>query len=128
MKYTLQMSEDEYTTDKVESIIGMLKSLTPNGDSVDGETLQYILEKVGMDDQMLKQLQGTSELKHRLSMVEDDLRVIKEFIYTNGLRDWFNESSRTSDAVWNNLNNIEIACDLSSDESLQWKLYENINQ
>lgn len=64
MKYTLQMSEDEYTTDKVESIIGMLKSLTPNGDSVDGETLQYILEKVGMDDQMLKQLQGTSELKH----------------------------------------------------------------
>jgi hypothetical protein len=42
----------------------MLKSLTPNGDSVDGETLQYILEKVGMDDQMLKQLQGTSELKH----------------------------------------------------------------
>ena len=64
------MSEDEYTTDKVESIIGMLKSLTPNGDSVDGETLQYILEKVGMDDQMLKQLQGTSELKHRLSMVE----------------------------------------------------------
>ena len=64
MKYTLQMSEDEYTTDKVESIIGMLKSLTSNGDSVDGETLQYILEKVGMDDQMLKQLQGTSELKH----------------------------------------------------------------
>jgi hypothetical protein len=128
MKYTLQMSEDEYTTDKVESIIGMLKSLTPNGDSVDGETLQYILEKVGMDDQMLKQLQGTSELKHRLSMVEDDLRVIKEFIYTNGLRDWFNKSSRTSDEVWSNLNNIEIACDLSSDESLQWKLYENINQ
>ena len=64
------------------------------------------------------------ELKHRLAMVEDDLRVIRDFIYTKGLADVFKEPSRTSDEVWSNLNNIEIACDLSSDESLQWKLYE----
>jgi hypothetical protein len=64
------------------------------------------------------------ELKHRLAMVEDDLRVIRDFIYTKGLADVFKERSRTSDEVWSNLNNIEIACDLSSDESLQWKLYE----
>ena len=64
------------------------------------------------------------ELKHRLAMVEDDLRVIRDFIYTKGLSDVFKEPSRTSDEVWSNLNNIEIACDLSSDESLQWKLYE----
>ena len=63
------------------------------------------------------------ELKHRLAMVEDDLRVIREFIYTRGLADVFKEPSRTSDEVWSNLNNIEIACDLSTDESLQWKLY-----
>jgi hypothetical protein len=63
------------------------------------------------------------ELKHRLAMVEDDLRVIREFIYTKGLADVFREPSRTSDEVWSNLNNIEIACDLSTNESLQWKLY-----
>lgn len=60
------------------------------------------------------------ELQHRLEMVADDLRVIREFIYTKGLADVFKEQSRTSDEVWSNLNN---ACDLSSDESLQWKLY-----
>ena len=65
------------------------------------------------------------ELQHRLAMIEDDLRVIRDFIYTNGLADKFREPSRTSDEVWSNLNNIEIACDLSSDESLQWKLYED---
>jgi hypothetical protein len=27
-----------------------------NGDCVDGETMQYILEQVGMEDQMLRQL------------------------------------------------------------------------
>ena len=63
------------------------------------------------------------ELKHRLNMIEDDLRVIREFIYTKGLSDVFKESSRTSEEAWSNLNNIEIACDLSSDESLKWKLY-----
>ena len=35
----------------VEDIIDMLKYI-----DVDGETIQYILEEVGMDDQILKQL------------------------------------------------------------------------
>lgn len=35
----------------VEDIIDMLKYI-----DVDGETMQYILEEVGMDDQILKQL------------------------------------------------------------------------
>ena len=64
-----------------------------------------------------------NELKHRLAMVEDDLRVIREFIWSNGLTDLFRKPSSTSDEVWTNLNNIEIACDLSTDESLSWKLY-----
>jgi len=64
------------------------------------------------------------ELQHRLAMIEDDLKVIREFIWSRGLADVFREPSRTSDEVWSNLNNIEIACDLSSDESLSWKLYE----
>lgn len=66
-----------------------------------------------------------NELKHRLEMIEDDLRVIREFIYARGLADVFKEPSKTSEQVWNNLNNIEIACDLSSDESLSWRLYRD---
>jgi hypothetical protein len=66
-----------------------------------------------------------NELKHRLEMIEDDLRVIREFIHARGLADVFKEPSKTSEEVWNNINNIEIACDLSSDESLSWRLYRD---
>jgi hypothetical protein len=56
MRNTSQMNEGEYTLDRVESVIGILQSLTHKGDSVDGETMEYILERVGMTDQMLRQL------------------------------------------------------------------------
>lgn len=40
---------------RVHEIITMLRDI-----DVDGETMQYILKKVGMEDQMLKQLVGTA--------------------------------------------------------------------
>ena len=43
------------TFDKVKQVIQLLKTLD-NGECVDGETMQYILEQVGMTDQMLRQL------------------------------------------------------------------------
>ena len=46
-----------HTFDKVKEVIQILKTLD-NGDCVDGETMQYILEQVGMDVQMLNQLMG----------------------------------------------------------------------
>lgn len=46
---------DNDTWGKVKHVIGILKTLD-NGNSVDGETMQYILEQVGMQDQMLRQL------------------------------------------------------------------------
>ena len=48
---TVQMNESITLKCKVEDIIKELKFL-----DVDGETMQYILEKVGMEDQMLRQL------------------------------------------------------------------------
>jgi hypothetical protein len=50
------MSQSSYIESQVKDIIKTLKYLTYNGQSVDGETMQYILEKIGMEDQMLKQL------------------------------------------------------------------------
>ena len=63
------------------------------------------------------------QLKHRLAMVEDDLKVIRAFIYKNGLGETFQKPTGMADECWTHLNNIEIACDLSSDESLTWKLF-----
>jgi hypothetical protein len=67
------------------------------------------------------------QLKHRLAMVKDDLDVIRRFIYTEQLDKAFERQSETSDECWTNLNNIEIACDLSTDESLSWKLFSKVN-
>ena len=52
---TNQMNESITVKCKVEDIIAELKFL-----DVDGETMQFILEKVGMEDQMLKQLIGSA--------------------------------------------------------------------
>ncbi len=61
------------------------------------------------------------QLKHRLAMVKDDLDVIRKFIHENGLAKQFEQPTGMADECWTHLNNIEIACDLSTDESLSWK-------
>ena len=53
---TAQIGEDSFTRDNIEHVIALLTNLTFKGDRVDGETMQYILERVGMQDQMLRQL------------------------------------------------------------------------
>ena len=68
---TVQMNENVDTLDRVEQIINMLKFLTYNGDCVDGETMQYIIERVGMDWQMLRQLILTMPLEQVEYLVEE---------------------------------------------------------
>lgn len=58
---TSQMSEDYSTKIAVEEIIHELKHLTHKGDCVDGETMQYIIEQVGLEDQMTRQLMMSSD-------------------------------------------------------------------
>lgn len=48
---TYLMSQDPAVKSKVEMVIRTLKEI-----DVDGETMQYILEEVGMEEQMLQQL------------------------------------------------------------------------
>jgi hypothetical protein len=74
-----------------------------------------------------KQLNYTQQLEHRLKMVKDDLNIIKQFISEQGLDEIFNNTaSSTSDTALTNIINIEIACDLESDESLAWDLFKNL--
>ena len=63
------------------------------------------------------------QLEHRLAMVVDDLKVIRKFIAEQGLTGEFQMPSSTSDEAFINLNNIEIACDLTNDECLSWQHY-----
>ena len=65
------------------------------------------------------------QLEHRLAMVADDLKVIRKFIAQQGLTEAFQKPSSTSDEAFTNLNNIEIACDLTSRECLDWQHYNS---
>jgi hypothetical protein len=62
-----QITDSPYAEDRINQAIGILKNLTWKGDSVDGETMQYILKELGMEDQMLRQLimsQPIDEVKY----------------------------------------------------------------
>jgi hypothetical protein len=61
------------------------------------------------------------QLQHRLAMVLDDINKVREFISEHQLEGLFHEPSKYADCGMVHLNNIEIACDLRSDESLSWK-------
>jgi hypothetical protein len=65
------------------------------------------------------------QLEHRLAMVLDDLDIVRYFIYQQGLIDTFKKSTSHADECMTHLNNIEIACDLSSEESLTWGLFNH---
>ena len=54
---TAQMNESNYNELMIKDIINKLQII-----KVDGETMQYILEKVGMTDQMLRQLMLTQPI------------------------------------------------------------------
>jgi len=49
--YETQLMEDASKFNVVKEVIAKLQAI-----DVDGETMQYIIEKVGMEDQMLRQL------------------------------------------------------------------------
>jgi hypothetical protein len=80
MRNTSQMNEDQYTNVNVESVIGMLKSLTLKGDSVDGETMEYILERVGMTDQMLRQLVMNNPQSDTIDLLNEKIELDNELI------------------------------------------------
>lgn len=72
----------------------------------------------------VRQLNHAQQLEHRLKMVKDDLEILKKFIRQEGLSEIFEtKNTATSDDAYCNIHNIEIACDLSDDESLSWGTY-----
>ena len=66
------------------------------------------------------------KLQHRLAMIEDDLNALRQFIYSKGYD--FTLPTEHCDEAITHLNNIEIACDLSTDESLSWSKFKTLSK
>jgi hypothetical protein len=65
---TIQMKENPGV---VETIIDMLNHI-----EVDGETMEYILEQVGMTDQMLRQLIMNNPESETKDLLEEKKRIL----------------------------------------------------
>ena len=71
-------------------------------------------------------MQENFELKHRLSCIEGDLEIIENHICRYDKDYIFKkpslnpDGSTYADEAWHNITNIEIACDLNSDDPLEW--------
>jgi hypothetical protein len=70
----------------------------------------------------------TNQFEHRLAMIQDDLKALRVFIAENNLEAQFNLPTAQCERAISHLNNIEIACDITSDESLSWKLFTSTNK
>jgi hypothetical protein len=74
----------------------------------------------------IKDLETKNEqLKHRLVMVADDLNALRNFITIEELDHIFIRPTSEADNAFTHLNNIEIACDLTNTESLEWTLFSS---
>lgn len=72
------------------------------------------------------QLNYTQQLEHRLKMIQDDINVLIDFIDESRMMEAMDKPTKYSNSALTNISNIEIACNLESDESLDWKTY-NMN-
>jgi len=118
-----QEDADITTAEKDSKIVDRIIKLAKR---CDGETLQYILEQSGKDEQMLKQLLATNkdiaDAETRLCFIKDDLAKINKFFDHVGLDVSENGYLRDKEGVWLGvyLDNIAMACNLSDDTPNSW--------
>ena len=89
-------------------------------DSVNMTIAERQLKKDAVTDKIL-----LSRALHRLACIETDIKIIVRHIETI-CPEQFTQPSRNEDGsifadeAWHNISNIEIACDLNNNESLDW--------
>ena len=66
-------------------------------------------------------LARVKELEHRVAMVKEESDELQRFIVENGLNESFKTNTQVCDEAWSHFANIDIACDLSNNEVLNWK-------
>lgn len=85
-------------------------------------------------DNLERLMKENFELRHRLACIADDIEIIERHIGSyKKARKWFKQPSTNADGsvyadqAWHNVSNIEIACDLNSDECLDWMADEELD-
>jgi len=73
--YETALMESSINRTYVNDIINKLQTI-----DVDGETMQYILERVGMSDQMLRQLVMNSPYTDTSDLLEEKVRLSDEYL------------------------------------------------
>jgi hypothetical protein len=73
--YETAQMESSINRTYINDIINKLRTI-----DVDGETMQYIIEKVGMTDQMLKQLVMNSPYTDTSDLLEEKVRLSDEYL------------------------------------------------
>ena len=73
---------------------------------------------------MQKSSTHTADLIHRMKMIIDDAKVVIDHLESNK---GMNEQTIHADDAWTHISNIEIAIDLGSTESREWKTFTNQN-
>ena len=89
-------------------------------------------------DNLERLMKENFELRHRLACIADDMEIIERHIASyKKSRKWFKQPSVNADGsvyadqAWHNVTNIQIACDLNSDECLDWMAdseFDNLNR
>jgi hypothetical protein len=69
-EYVKNMKKDKEVKDIILKLISI---------DVDGETMQHILQQVGMEDQMLRQLMLTQPAEHVEALIEERNELEKKF-------------------------------------------------
>jgi hypothetical protein len=64
------MIKSEYNEAKVQNIIKMLNEM-----DVDGETMEYIINQVGMEQQMLRQLIMSSPIEWSVKLLNEKVNL-----------------------------------------------------
>ena len=108
LKSGTYIMHDKRVRDIVHNAIDELNTI-----DIDGECMEFIIKNLGMEEQMLSQLgyklaSENNSLKHRLKVISEDIAQLSRWVGNH------------SDEPLTLLSNIEIACDLSNDESLIW--------
>ena len=92
-------------------------------DSVKLTLAEQQLRKSAVNNEIL-----LSRVLHRLACIETDIKIIARHI-GNTCPEQFTQPSLNEDGsvfadeAWHNISNIEIACDLNNNESLEWESY-----
>ena len=83
------------------------------------------MEKKITQDNLERLLLENTQLKHRLSCIQDDIEIIDRHIQKNCNKRFKRPSLNKdgtiyADEAWHNITNIEIACDLSDESVDEW--------